>query len=92
MKNEQFPVKKEKKVKKVKEEKKDDAKDKDEEMKEDVKEEGKEPVKEEIPESLIDEQRLFVMNLPFEIENEDIRVLFEPHGKVQEIELPMKYK
>jgi RNA recognition motif-containing protein len=32
------------------------------------------------------------MNLNFDIENEDLRVLLEPYGKVQEIELPMKYK
>lgn len=79
MNNEKFPLQKEKK-KKVKAEKKDD--DKDQEMKDEVKEEPKQEVKEEVNDSLIDEQRLFVMNLPFDIENEDIRKLFEPHGKV----------
>jgi RNA recognition motif-containing protein len=39
---------------------------------------------------LIDEQRLYVMNLPFTITHDELRELFGKYGDIQNIEIPVR--
>jgi multiple RNA-binding domain-containing protein 1 len=39
---------------------------------------------------LIDEQRLYVMNLPFTITHDDLRERFGKYGEIQDIEVPLR--
>lgn len=42
----------------------------------------------EIPEKKLDEKRLYVINLPFNASEEEIKEIFEKYGKITEIKLP----
>ena len=53
--------------------------------------EKKEETPEEVlPEKEIDEQRLYVMNLPFAIIHDELRDTFEKYGEIEDIEVPLR--
>ena len=69
----------------------------DEKKKRKLKEAEKEKKKEEVKEAeddpekeMIDEYRLYVMNLPFTISHEELRELFSRFGEVQDSEIPLR--
>ena len=39
---------------------------------------------------MIDEQRLYVMNLPFTITHDELQTLFEKYGQIQDISIPVR--
>lgn len=41
-------------------------------------------------EELIDEQRLYVMNLPFAITHDELRETFSKYGEIEDIEIPLR--
>ena len=59
-----------------------------------AKEAEKEAAKEEVPknegEEVFDEQRLYIMNLPFTITHDELRDTFGRFGTIQEIEVPLR--
>ena len=81
----------EKEKKKKREKKEEDKKEKTDKKAAKTEEKEKEVVQAE-PEkdSNIDEQRLYVMNLPFTITHEEMRELFQKFGTIQDIEVPVR--
>ena len=69
--------------KKKRREKKEADKEKKAEEKQASKEEDKDK-------ELIDEQRLYVMNLPFTITHDELRALFSKFGEIEDTEIPLR--
>eukprot|EP00347_Sterkiella_histriomuscorum_P002356 403368470 len=76
---------KEEEKKNKKEEKEKKTKDNDEKVDEDKQEE-----KNEEDDNIIDEQRIYVMNLAFTINHEELREKFGPFGEIADIEIPLR--
>lgn len=70
--------------------KKADKKDKKKKAEQDDKKEDEPKVEEAAPEKDIDEQRLYVMNLPFQITHDELRDTFEKFGEIEDIEVPLR--
>ena len=39
---------------------------------------------------MIDDRRLFVMNLSYEVTHEEMKELFGPYGEIEDVEIPLR--
>jgi RNA recognition motif-containing protein len=69
---------------------KQDDKEKKGKEKEEITKAEKDQATQEKTEKDIDEQRLYVMNLPFNITHDELRELFTRYGEVEDIEVPLR--
>jgi RNA recognition motif-containing protein len=40
--------------------------------------------------TVIDDRRLFVMNLSYEVTHEEMKELFGPYGEIEDVEIPLR--
>lgn len=52
--------------------------------------EEKAPVKKGDEETVIDDRRLFVMNLSYEVTHDEMKELFGPFGEIEDVEIPLR--